>query len=274
MNLIAEKASKGLKLDELLILDSHCHIGCWFNFNIPENTAQGMMKSMDRTGINKVFISAHSSIGPDYQFGNNLVIDVLNRYPERFMGYVTVNPNYPEDMNNELERCFKNNGIRGIKLHPYMHGCRCDNTNYSAAYEAADGRKCPVLIHTSGVDDVVAIDKLAANYKNAIFIIGHGGADIRGMKMAVEVVNRHENVFVDTAVSLAFEGNIEWFVKEMGDTKILFGSDMPFYDPRPTLGRIVYADISDDAKRAILGLNLVKILGKGNCSKKYQLYYI
>ena len=37
-------------------------------------------------------------------------------------------------------------------------------------------------------------------------------------------------------------------------------SDMPLMDPRPQIGKIITANISDDAKRQILGLNACKLL--------------
>jgi len=94
----------------------------------------------------------------------------------------------------------------------------------------------------------------------AQFIMGHAGGEIRAMEDAVDVVNRHDNVYVDLAFSNPFEGNVEWFVKEMGSKKVLFGSDMPFYDPRPTFGRVAMSDISLEEKKDVFGLNMKKLL--------------
>jgi predicted TIM-barrel fold metal-dependent hydrolase len=59
---------------------------------------------------------------------------------------------------------------------------------------------------------------------------------------------------------LTYEGNVEWFVKESGSKKVLFGTDMPFFDPRPAFGRLALANISDDEKRDVFGLNMARIL--------------
>ena len=42
---------------------------------------------------------------------------------------------------------------------------------------------------------------------------------------------------------------------------MLFGSDMPEQDARYQVGMVVTADISDDAKRKVLGLNAIEVLG-------------
>ena len=42
---------------------------------------------------------------------------------------------------------------------------------------------------------------------------------------------------------------------------MLYGSDMPLMDARVQIGRIVTADISQEAKCRVLGLNAAELLG-------------
>lgn len=261
---IIDRVRRGLPLSDILIIDCHNHIGPWKAFKVPYGSAEGMLMSMDELGIDKVCVTAHASIGPDYRYGNDVVKEAVERYPDRFLGYVTVNPNYPEDMENELKRCLSIKGFIGIKMHPSCHGSAVDNCNFNAAFELADERKLPLLIHVWGRDDVAAIDRLSSRYPHAQFIMAHAGGDVKSMKYALDVVNRHENVYVDVAISLAYEGNVEWFVREIGSKKVLFGTDMPFLDPRPTFGRVAMADISDEEKKDIFGLNMKRLIEQSN----------
>lgn len=258
---MAEKARNGIPITHFEIIDCHCHMGNWFNFNVPGGSAEGMLSSMDALGIKKAFVTAHSSIGPDYKYGNNMVIEAIEKFPDRFLGYATVNPNSGAiEIVNELERCFMFTGVKGIKIHPSMHGCPIDYKNYHIAYSVAQERKCPVLIHVWGNGDVSIIDKLAKQYPGAIFIMGHAGAEIRAMEQAIEVVNNYDNVYVDLALSRIYEGNVEWFVSEISSRKLLFGSDLPFMDPRPSFGRVAMAEISEEEKEDIFGLNIKRLL--------------
>lgn len=257
---ITEKARRGLPLDDVLIIDCHCHMGYWQHFNVPEGNAEGMLRSMDSLGTDRACITAHASIGPDYIYGNTMVLNTVKHYPERFWGYVTINPNYEEDIEDELSRCLAVDGIIGIKIHPSCHGCQIDYKNYQPVYEIANSNKYPILIHVWGNSAVKTVDKLAGQYPNAIFIMGHGGADIDAMFTAIEVVNKRDNVYVDLAISKVREGNVEWLVKEMGSSKILYGTDMPFFDPRPAFGRLAFAEISDEEKKNIFGLNMDSLL--------------
>lgn len=260
MSSIYERARMGLPLEDVLIIDCHCHMGSWYNFHTPESSPQGMLTSMDALGVGIACVAHHSSIGPDYRYGNDMVQAAINAHPDRFMGYVTLNPNYPEDMKNEIDRCFAMKGMKGIKLHPDMHGCPIDYKNYHTAYEAADEKRCPVLIHVWGQAEVAAVGRLAGQYPGAGFIMGHSGADVRAMEDAIEIANACHNVYLDLAISVAREGNVEWLVKEAGAKKVLYASDMPFFDPRPAFGRVALAEISDEEKRDVFGLNMKRLL--------------
>ena len=257
-----EKVLGGLPLSDIEILDAHDHIGRWNAFYIPKDgTIEQMVACMDATGIDRVFVTAHAGIGPDYVYGNDIVADAIEKYPDRVWGYVTVNPNYGEDQIPEILRRFAKPGFRGIKLHPGCHGRPIDYFAYAPVYEYADEHKLPMLIHVWGKGDVAAIDRLSVTYPNVRFIMGHSGADWAGITYAMDLMNKRPNVYGDTALSVAQEGNIEWMVHEADPKKILFGSDMPFYDPTPTIGRIALADISDEIKKDIFGRNLKRLMG-------------
>lgn len=261
MNL-KEKIVTGQPIDDFRIIDCHNHMGRWQAFFIPQHgTADQMVHCMDMLGIDQVFVTAHASIGPDYIYGNNMVIDAVKKYPDRIYGYVTVNPNYVEDMTHELDRCLSIPGFRGIKLHPGCHGRPIDYKLYEAAYRRADDHKLPILIHVWGIGDVNAVEHLSAEYPNARFIMGHFGADVPGMTHAIDVINKRDNVYGDTALSTALEGQLEWLVSETNPKRIVFGTDMPFLDPRPTLGRVALADIPDETRIDIFGRNIASALG-------------
>lgn len=258
---IQEKALRGLPIDDMLIIDAHDHLGRWAAFYVPQGgTIEQMIACMDRLGVDKVCITAMPSIGPDYLYGNNMVFSALQKYPDRVIGYVTVNPNYPENMQQELDRCFAHPGFRGIKIHAELHGRPIDDRDYRTAYEEAEKRNCPVLIHTWGDTDVDAFERVVRAYPNANFIMAHTGGDLSSMPRAITVLNKYDNAYGDLAVSFAPEGNLEWFIGQTDPKKILFGSDMPFYDPTPTFGRIVLSHLPDSVKADILGGNMARLL--------------
>lgn len=257
-----EKVLSGSPLDEIEVLDCHNHMGRWHAFYVPKDgTADRMIEVMDQLGINSVFAAAHGSIGPDFVYGNDMVRDACEKYPDRVWGYITVNPNYEDGLMPEVLRCLEHPGFRGIKFHADCHGCAIDDKRYEPVLEYADDHKMIILSHVWGVGQVGCIDRLSARFPNVRFIMGHSGADNAAMTYAMDLMNKRPNVYGDTAVSHAPQGNIEWMVREADPKKLLFGSDMPFYSPVFTVGRIAMADISDEIKKDIFGRNLKRMMG-------------
>ena len=257
---IYSRAKAGLPLDGITVIDAHAHIGYMHLFHVPCATAESMLPDMDALGIDCACISAFSALTADYKHGNNLVMETVAKYPDRFIGYVTVNPNYVDDMRHELNRCLAAPGIMAIKLHPALHGHPPDHIHYRAAFEEAEQKHMLVLVHTWGGGDVACVDKIAGQYPGATFIMGHSGADIRAMEATIDIVNRRDNVYADLTISLTYECNVEWFVKEMGSEKVLYGSDMPYFGPCANLGRVAMARIGEGDKMNILGLNIKRLL--------------
>ena len=99
------------------------------------------------------------------------------------------------------------------------------------------------------------MDALAGQYPNAKFIIAHMGGDPIVLDHALDVMRRRDNAFGDTALSYAPHGNIEYVVRKAGAEKVLFGTDMAFYDPVFTLARVVCADIPESDIEKIVGGN-------------------
>jgi hypothetical protein len=74
----AGKVKRGLPIDDIHIIDGHAHLGLLASFHGPKETAEDMLVNMDALGINVACISAHAAIGPNYIYGNNLVIVWFN----------------------------------------------------------------------------------------------------------------------------------------------------------------------------------------------------
>ena len=262
---IYEQAMKGLPLKDVLIIDEHCHKGFYGpNYQSLKCTPDGVVSEMDRLGIDMACISHLASLTADCRWGNDRILDAMDTYPGRYIGYCTVNPLYPDMIDDEMSRCFAR-GMKGIKLHPYCHERPLSYKPYEKAYAFAAAHNSFVMAHTYNAADVANVDKFASEYPDAVFIMGHMGGEMATIEKAVDVVNRHDNVYGDIAVSASWEGIVEWFVKEIGSKKLLFGTDSPCMEGRATFCRVALAEIDEDAKRDIFGLNMKRILDRVTC---------
>ncbi len=242
----------------ILAVDSHAHLGKWASTYVPYNDENGLIETMDRLGIEKACISHFLSIGPDYRRGNDRLAQAVKNHPTRFVGYAAVNPNYPEDMENELERCFKEFEMKGIKLHCELHRYPVDGDNYQPAFESADSLGLPVLIHGYGGRET--LEKILRKYPKARVIAAHvGGWDGKSINPAIELTKDYENLYLDLASSIAYRGAFEGMVERVGADRVLYGSDMPLLDPGYQLGRVVRSGLSKDDMRKILSDNARRI---------------
>jgi hypothetical protein len=89
----------------------------------------------------------------------------------------------------------------------------------------------------------------------------------RGDFAYADVMNRHENVYVDLAYSNVFYEALERLVAILGPAKIVFGSDFPLHDPGYQLGRVLFSKLTAREKQMILGLNMLQILGEAPSGK-------
>jgi predicted TIM-barrel fold metal-dependent hydrolase len=252
---IANRAGRGEALTDLDIVDIHAHLGAFPQVHAAFCDAAGIVASMDRVGITRSCISASLALYGDYRAGNDEVAAVLARHPARFSGYGVINPNYPEDVETELTRCLDVLGMWGVKIHPDFHRYPPDGPAYRRLYAAIDGRGGVVLSHTFG--EVATIDRLASEFPNVTFIYAHvGGAyDGRLPFRFAPVLDRRENVYVDTVLSVVPFGGIEALAQQIDTSRILFGSDVPFLDNAHQIGRVTHALIDDADKLRILSSN-------------------
>jgi len=251
-----EMMLNGLPITGLDVVDAHNHLGPYSNFAVHRGgSAESMIERADTAGIGIMCVSAHAAIGPDMRLGNDEAAAAVGAHPGRIYAYVTVKPCSEREMAAELEERFAEKGFIGVKLHPGLHGARAADASYRPAMEHADARGLPVLIHTWSHADLTDVDELGGKYGNARFIIAHMGGAPDNLEHALEVMRRRDNVFGDTALSYAPHRNIEYAVKKAGAEKIIFGTDMPFYDPVFTLARVVCADIRESELEKIVGGN-------------------
>ncbi|MCL6519284.1 MAG: amidohydrolase family protein [Armatimonadetes bacterium] len=260
---LMDKVRRGIPLNDLLVIDAHCHMGRWHNFNIPKGDAAGMIEMMDRLGIRSCIVAHHSAIGPDFRYGNDEVLSAMAKFPKRIYGYATVNPNYPEaELVAELERCISA-GMVGVKIHPDVHQCNVDDEKYRPVWEWANERRLPLLSHTStgGRNPVKTFEKLAEMYPNVSIILGHSGFGSEGANQSIQAALKYPNINLELTGSVIVYGTLERMVKQIGAERVLFGTDIPFLDARPQIGRVAFAKISEEDKQKILGLNAARIFG-------------
>lgn len=233
------------RLDGEYVVDCHTHIGGRSSiYHLPDSSTEDIVAEMDRIGVDLAITFSFAGITSDYAYGNDVAAEAVRMFPDRFIGFALVNPHYHTEMDSELERC-RQMGLRGIKLISHYQKYPIEGPGLFPAFEYAHEHSWMILSHDWGPPEY--LDRLAATFNNACFIVGHYFAPTYA-----EVVTKRENVYQCTCAALNF-GDVEAMVDSMPADKIVFGSDMPDLPLMFSLAPILFARISDSDKRKIIG---------------------
>jgi predicted TIM-barrel fold metal-dependent hydrolase len=74
-------------------------------------------------------------------------------------------------------------------------------------------------------------------------------------------MQRYETVHLETSCMMGYAA-IEKTVQRCGHSRLLFGSGMPWQEAAAGLIKITHANIGTDAQEAILGANLLRLIGQ------------
>jgi len=245
------------------IFDCHGHLGVHPDFPACKHTCEDMLQVMDLLNIEVLAITSTRACYTDCRRGNAEVAEALRRYPQRFRGYVTVNPRPPGEALEELERWSHFHCPPLIKLHPDLHQYPVNGDHYRPIWDFANQTHAVVLVHTWESDpncSPLLLDPLAHQFPLAKIILGHSGVTWRGYEQSFEVGVSASNTFLDITGSQSHRTIIERAVARLGEQRVLFGSDMPYLEAALALGCVLSARITDEARESILRKNFLRLI--------------
>ena len=248
------------------IWDLHCHLS-----GVPGNTPEArlgkLLEYADRMGIGRlcVFMGMEWSYDPSpekMRQENDEVLRALSHFPDRALGFVYLNPKHAQASLNELNRCVRDGPMVGVKLWVAQH---CNTPELDPIIGRATELKAIVFQHTwlkvtgnlPGESTPMELAELAARHPQAMLICGHSGGD---WEIGLRAIRPHKNVYTDLGGGDPTSGFTEMAVRELGVERVLYGSDVGGRSFASQLAKIFGADISESAKRLILGENLKRLL--------------
>ncbi len=254
--LAAWKSGRGLP--DTLVIDGHIHVGEWphaATFADVEEAARESAAYLDANGVDAFCAVGGGGMyrATDYRIGNDFLLAVWRRLPDRLVPFLSLNPNdQPADLREELER-MHGEGVRCIKLiNDYQERYPGDGPNLMLVYEFAARRH--MLVFNHGWETRV-IREVSLRFPDTDFVFAHyhEGLD----EVLVERPNVHTNIW-----SLGTLGWLDRGIRKVGARKFMLGSD-GFLNPLSVgIGPVVFADASDADKRLVLGLNAARLLAK------------
>lgn len=206
-------------------------------------------------------------IGKSYRIyphpDNAPVFDAIQKYPNRFLGWIFVNPNSNINPVEEVKKWMKHPAFIGVKAHPFWHRYAPEKLLPIANMLENLGK--PLLIHV-GYGDHGDFYKLIEKTSDLKLILAH--AAFPGYASTWKKIKNNPNIFVDLSqTAYVSEKVTKEVVAYLGVDRCLFGTDGPYgframdgkFDFSYIKRRIVKLFPSKEIQQKILGGNFIRV---------------
>lgn len=243
------------------VVDIHSHVGRTVTSDVGQ-TVDEWITLMAESGVDQAVLSvAAGGVQTegilDTRRANDRVAAAVAAHPELFpIGLASIEVRHGAAGVVEVARAFDELGLKGLAFHATFEGFTVDSLAFGAVLDATAGRRGLVLLHSTpdAKASPRAIAAVASRYPNLVFVLGHPLFSDDQKAQAVAAVLSTPNVHVDIAYQ-ADPATTEFFVREVGSGRVLYGSDAPFFPPADVIRSVESANISDADRNAILAGN-------------------
>ena len=229
---------------------------------MPAGTADKLIEDGSRVGISRYVVHSVATTAHQVRSINEFIKQEKETHPE-FIGFITLHQDLTEEeVKTEIDWA-KENGFKGIKLHPDFQKFNIDDENAEKFYKLASNR-LPILLHMG--DDryeyskPYKLVKMAKKYPDTTFIAAHFGG-YRCWDDAV-LYKGLNNVYFDTCSSLPFitPQKAKEIIDMLGVDKFFFATDFPMWDAKNELERFNKIPLTDIEREMIFSANIKKLL--------------
>lgn len=274
----AATAWSSADLRKLGAWDIHAHVGP--PGAQPDKRMESLLKLADRVGVERICLSMaqpwqHEPTPEQFRASNNDVLGILKEWHSRVFGLVYLNPKYTQESLDELNRCVADGPMIGIKL---WVGTRANAAHLDPIVKRAAELNALILQHTwikqRGKGNLphestpMELAELSARHPGVPIVCGHtGGGD---WALGIRAIRARPDLYSDLGGGDPVYGEVEMAVRELGASRVLYGSDIHGRSFSSQLGRVLGADISEADKKLILRENLRRLLMPALRRKGYK----
>ena len=238
---------------------------------------QHLLENSFSRNIGKAFVSNFTESGDVKILGkpypimtdpdNDKVFNTVGKYPDKFLGWIFVNPRGRKNQVEEFEKYKDAKGFIGVKAHPFWHHFAPVELAPVAARLAKTGK--PLLIH-AGFGEEGNFEALLKKVPDLKLILAH--AAFPCYSATWKKIKDLKNVSMDLSQTTYTSGKATRQAVDMfGAERLFFGTDGPFgfhgsdhqYDYGFIKRRIesIFSDIT--IREKLLGRNFADVVGLG-----------
>jgi predicted TIM-barrel fold metal-dependent hydrolase len=214
-----------------------------------------MLSRMDAAGVDMAMVcSLAQRIEPEF------IENLVSEHPDRLFGFGQVQPQADGAL-EEIARMAQHPGIRGLKLHPSLHGYHfADHGLLDPVFAACREHGLAILVNA--LDDAfvapLAIEEISRGFPEVPVLIAHMGA-VWNVPEACLVSARNPQIYLETSATLLSDVRVAY--SRVGPEKIVLGTEFPASDFDLERLKIAKAIESPVDRALVEGGNLERILG-------------
>jgi predicted TIM-barrel fold metal-dependent hydrolase len=238
-------------------IDACCTIGLASNF---EESAQDLIRKMDSVDVDMAVIHpADYFYAWENENGNQMFLDLSNKFKDRLIPTMTVNPWRPDAV--EIVLKYVEMGARMLSFSPGVQGFNVSGNKLDQLIEAmmTKNLNLPVYVHTGHHSNATPAQLLllAERFKEITFICGHSGSTDNKPE-AVLCCKQVDNFYLES--SFARPSLFAAVIPDIGADKAIMGSGDPcnqfVFEWQEMNGLL-----GEEAKASVLGGNIKKLIG-------------
>jgi uncharacterized protein len=241
-----------------MIIDAHAHCDERFGWKL---TPEVLLRFMAEGGVDKACITGLADIPGDDETAYPRFLEALRFAPDQICaGYLRINPWYGDKARELFRRAVREDGIRGMKVHPTTIILPPNAPAVIEFVRLAGELGVPVLFHSGDDPNALPlqIGECAAACPDTSIIMGHMGGIFFG-EDAIRVAERHPNVYLEPS------GNprpdiVRKAVDAVGAERVVFGTDMPAMHPSVELKKVELAGLKPAEKELVCWRNIARLM--------------
>jgi hypothetical protein len=251
-----------------MIADANAFIGKWPYWPVRASSAEDVLEDLRAAGILCAAVCSTRSVFVSWQDGNDETQAAASHASSLLPFACVGTTELSHAMNPPLRDLedYAKRGFRGLRLYPQHHSYHLLFQSFlDRVLEDAAARRWPVvlplrIIMNWGMPslDPSVMHEFVTRHPKVNWILA-GVNYLHELQMATSLMLSRENVYLETSCVMGYAA-IEKTVQLCGHEQILFGSGAPLQHAGAGLTKIIHAKISDPAREAILGSNLMRIL--------------
>ncbi len=229
-----------------------------------DGRVSSLLESMDRSGIQKSIVCSIATKPTQF---NSILEWSRNIRSDRIIPFPSIHP--ADGDSRKRLKIIKDEGLKGIKLHPYYQNFYIDDSFLFPLYEEIIKNDLIVVMHT-GYDfafpripmaDPEKILKVKERFPELKLVTTHLGSWDDWDNVEKYIIGKE--IYMEISFSLDFlnKERARQLILKHPSGFILFGTDSPWTDQGKTLALLKGLELPEEIERAILRENALRLLG-------------